>query len=179
MNQTDAMRPDQALLTFAGIFLHFQKHPKPSIAAGIKKQIEKLWKALNQPMFVLALIINPFEELSRFGDKASISPFTLNTVLLEGDNPVTVWRNFLTMPSTAELADFAILLLGMSVGADICALQKDAGYIQERTKRQNHDDSKVGGLLAVPRFADLLEADEALSEVEGEPSVPQPALVRT
>jgi hypothetical protein len=28
MNQTDTMHPDQALLTFAGIFLYFQKHPK-------------------------------------------------------------------------------------------------------------------------------------------------------
>ena len=26
LNQTDAMRPDQVLLTFAGIFLYFQKH---------------------------------------------------------------------------------------------------------------------------------------------------------
>ncbi|RDB15234.1 hypothetical protein Hypma_004745, partial [Hypsizygus marmoreus] len=34
MNQTDAMRPDQALLTFAGIFLYFQKHSKPSVANG-------------------------------------------------------------------------------------------------------------------------------------------------
>ena len=41
MNQSDAMRPDQALLTFAGIFLHFSKHSKPAVAAGMSKRIEK------------------------------------------------------------------------------------------------------------------------------------------
>ena len=83
MNQTDALRPDQALLTFAGIFLYFQKHSKPIIAAGMMKRIEKRWKALDQPMFILALVLNPFEGVSRFGEKAAISPFTLNTILLQ------------------------------------------------------------------------------------------------
>lgn len=83
MNQTDAMRPDQALLTFAGIFLYFQKHSNPDVAAGMTTRIEKRWKALDQPMFVLALVLNPFEGVSCFGDKASVSLFTLNTVLME------------------------------------------------------------------------------------------------
>jgi hypothetical protein len=83
MNQTDAMCPDQALLTFAGIFIHFQKHSKQTVAAGIIKRIEKHWKALDQPMFVLALVLNPFEGILRFGNKAAISPFMLNMILLE------------------------------------------------------------------------------------------------
>lgn len=83
MNQTDALRPDQTLLTFAGIFLYFQKHSKPLVAEGMMKRLEKRWKALDQPMFVLALVLNPFEGISQFGEKATISPFTLNTVLLE------------------------------------------------------------------------------------------------
>jgi hypothetical protein len=83
MNQSDSMRPDQALLTFAGIFLHFKKHSKPAVAAGMSKRIEKRWKALDQPMFILALVLNPFEGISRFGDKAAVTPFTLNTILLE------------------------------------------------------------------------------------------------
>ncbi|RDB26066.1 hypothetical protein Hypma_006483 [Hypsizygus marmoreus] len=53
MNQSDIMRPDQALLMFAGIFLYFQKHSKPSMANGMMKRVEKRWKALDQPMFVL------------------------------------------------------------------------------------------------------------------------------
>lgn len=46
MNQTDAMCPDQALLTFAGIFCYFQKHLKPAIATGMMKRIGKRWKHL-------------------------------------------------------------------------------------------------------------------------------------
>lgn len=80
MNQTDVMHPDQALLTFTGIFLYFQKHTKPSIATGMMKRIKKCWKAL---MFMLALMLNPFEGISQFGDKVVISPFTLHTILLE------------------------------------------------------------------------------------------------
>ncbi|KAF8954335.1 hypothetical protein BDZ97DRAFT_1610272, partial [Flammula alnicola] len=68
MNQTDARHPDQALLTFAGTFLYFQKHVKPSVANGMAKWIEKRWKALDQPMFVLALVLNPYEGISHFGD---------------------------------------------------------------------------------------------------------------
>ena len=83
MNQTDAMHPDQALLTFAGIFAHFQKHLKLSVAAGMMEKIEKCWKVLDQPMFVLALILNPFKGILHFGEKAAISPFTLNLILLE------------------------------------------------------------------------------------------------
>ena len=83
LNQTDALRPDQALLTFAGIFLYFQKHSKPVVASGMMKRIEKRWKALDQPMFILSLVLNPFEGISCFGEKAAVSPFTLNTILLE------------------------------------------------------------------------------------------------
>lgn len=41
MNQTDGMHPDKALLTFAGIYLYFQKHSKHSVAEGMMKRIEK------------------------------------------------------------------------------------------------------------------------------------------
>jgi hypothetical protein len=47
------------------------------------EQVEKRWKALDQPMFILALVLNLFEGISRFGDLADINPFTLNTVLLQ------------------------------------------------------------------------------------------------
>ena len=83
MNQTDAMCLDQVLLTFAGIFSYFQKHSKPAVATGMMMRIEKHWKALDQPMFVLMLILNPFKGISCFRDKAAMSPFTLNTVLLD------------------------------------------------------------------------------------------------
>ena len=59
------------------------------------KRIEKRWKALDQSMFILALVLNPFEGISRFGDKAAINPFTLNTVLLEVSLcPCTISYNY-------------------------------------------------------------------------------------
>ncbi|KAG6851944.1 hypothetical protein C0991_004744, partial [Blastosporella zonata] len=274
LNQSDMLHPDQALLTFAGILLYFQKHPKRAVADGMTKRIEKWWKALDQPMFVLALVLNPFKGLSRFGVKAAVSPFTLNTILLEtykqvhsrppkvprspdeecaykemelrkerevsesflsylsskgvfedweknkdvfqrihGDNPLVMWKTFLAMPSVFELADFAICLLGMSVnqaglernfsdlkikktrlrnwlklprlekmakiGADICASHKEAGFIAERKKRQNHDKANVAELLAIPRYANLLKDGEVGGLNEQEGSAPLSGLVKS
>ncbi|KAF8878171.1 ribonuclease H-like domain-containing protein [Gymnopilus junonius] len=250
LNQGDAMRPDQAVLTFAGIYLYFKNHSKPSVAAGMKKRIEKRWKAMDQPMFILTLMLNPFEGLSHFGDQAEVSQFTLNTILLQtyrrvqsrphsedtevqrimndtkeaeistaflgylggtgafadwernkesfqqvhGDNPLAVWKVFRTNSSVAELANFAIMLLSISVnqaglernfsdlkikktrlrnrlklprlekmskvGASIRASHKEEGLVEDHEKRKNHKDSKLGELLVVPRYADLLEEDE-------------------
>jgi hypothetical protein len=83
INQGDSTRPDQVLLTFAGIFLHFDRHPDHRVAAGMKKRIEKRWRALDQPMFIFALILNPYERLDRFSEKANINIFTLNTLLIQ------------------------------------------------------------------------------------------------
>ena len=99
MNQRDAMHPYQALLSFAGIFLYFQKHPKPAMATGMMKRIEKWWNALDQPMFVLAFVLNPFEEVSRFGEKAGLSQFTLNTLLLEVGELCCIYYLLLTILS--------------------------------------------------------------------------------
>ncbi|KAF9566803.1 hypothetical protein CPC08DRAFT_682210 [Agrocybe pediades] len=264
LNQTDAMRPDQALLTFAGIFLYFRKHQNKRLGDGMAKRIEKRWKALDQPMFVLALVLNPFEGVTRFGTEAAVHPFTLNTILLEtfrrvksrppktprteeeegryneelnrkerevseafmsyissihefadwesnketfqrvhGKNPVAVWQTFLSQPRIRELADFAILLLGMSVnqaglerdfsdlkikktrlrnrlklprlekmskvGANIRASHKLNGFVEDRNKRQNHESSKVGSLLEVPRYADIIDDDNVDEEGNEEP----------
>jgi hypothetical protein len=89
------MHPDQALLTFAGIFLYFQKHLKPSVAAGMTKRVEKWWKALDQPMFVLALVLNPFKGILQFSDKAACNLFTLNTILLAISSILTIIIHYL------------------------------------------------------------------------------------
>ena len=83
INQSDKTRPDQVLLTLAGIFLHFNRHADRSVAAGMQKRLEKRWKALDQPMFIFALILNPYERLDRFGDKAGVNIFSLNTLLMD------------------------------------------------------------------------------------------------
>jgi len=83
INQSDDTRPDQVLLMFAGIYLHFDRHPNRALATKMKKRIEKQWNALDQPMFVFALILNPYRRLDHFGDQAGANVFTLNTLLTQ------------------------------------------------------------------------------------------------
>ncbi|KAJ7222722.1 ribonuclease H-like domain-containing protein [Mycena rebaudengoi] len=75
INQKDSTRADQVLLSLAGMFLRMLDHPEPDIAAGMTKRLEKRWKDCDQPLFLLALILNPFEQLSCFGPKAAINHF--------------------------------------------------------------------------------------------------------
>ncbi|KAF8235311.1 hypothetical protein L208DRAFT_1376539 [Tricholoma matsutake] len=53
------------------------------ICYGMQKWLEKWWKALDQPMFIFALILNPYECLDHFGDKAGVNVFSLNTLLMD------------------------------------------------------------------------------------------------
>ncbi|KAJ7018009.1 ribonuclease H-like domain-containing protein [Mycena alexandri] len=82
INQADRTRPDQVLLTFAGLFFHFGRHPNRSVSKGMLARIEKRWAALDQPLFVLCLILNPYEGLGRFGDKSEINVFVLSLELV-------------------------------------------------------------------------------------------------
>ena len=51
---------------------------------------------------------------------------------------------------------------------DIRTSQVEAGYINQRGKRKNHDEVNVTELLTVPRYADLLEEEAHTGdEVEG------------
>jgi hypothetical protein len=86
--QSDHVRPDQFLLALAGLFLHFDGFSARVHAEdrGLGKRmcarIEKRFKELDQAVFILALVLNPFQKLSRFGDKANIDPFILSTELM-------------------------------------------------------------------------------------------------
>ncbi|KAF9461681.1 hypothetical protein BDZ94DRAFT_1263077, partial [Collybia nuda] len=64
------------------MFLHFDDHPEPEIATGMVERLEKQWKACDQPVFILALILNPYEGLSRFGSHANLNHFKCNNLLL-------------------------------------------------------------------------------------------------
>jgi hypothetical protein len=75
INQKDSTRADQVLLSLAGMFLRMVDHPEPDVAAGMTKRLEKRWKDCDQPLFLLALILNPFEQLSCFGPKAALNHF--------------------------------------------------------------------------------------------------------
>ncbi|KAJ7793330.1 ribonuclease H-like domain-containing protein, partial [Mycena leptocephala] len=65
----------------SGLFLHFLAHPDRNLGQKMCKRIEKRWKELDQAVFILALVLNPFDNLTRFGDKANIDVFVLSTEL--------------------------------------------------------------------------------------------------
>ncbi|KAG6839582.1 hypothetical protein C0991_001300 [Blastosporella zonata] len=65
------------------------------------------------------------------------------------------------------------------IGADIGTSHKEAGFIAECKKRQNHDKANVAELLAVPRYADLLENGEVGGSHEQEGSAPLSGLVKS
>ncbi|KAE9395044.1 hypothetical protein BT96DRAFT_942683 [Gymnopus androsaceus JB14] len=48
INQGDSGRPDHILLSLGGLYLHFGNHPNKSVATGMKKRLEKRWKAFDQ-----------------------------------------------------------------------------------------------------------------------------------
>lgn len=82
INQKDSTRLDQILLTLAGMYLHFSEHPEPEVSAAMKKRLEKRWKDCDQQIFILALVLNPFEGLARFGDLAGLNHIKLNGMVL-------------------------------------------------------------------------------------------------
>jgi len=82
INQSDSTWPDQVLLTIVGIYLHFVTHPEADTMKHMCSHMEKRWKDCDQPLFILALVLNPFEGLSAFGDKAGLNPWMLHSMLL-------------------------------------------------------------------------------------------------
>ncbi|KAJ7105348.1 ribonuclease H-like domain-containing protein, partial [Mycena epipterygia] len=82
INQKDSTRLDQVLLTIAGIFLRFSDHPEPEVRTSMLKRLEKRWKDCDQPVFLLALILNPFEKLSCFGPNANLNQLKCRNLLI-------------------------------------------------------------------------------------------------
>ncbi|KAK6977096.1 DUF659 domain-containing protein [Favolaschia claudopus] len=115
--QSDHVRPDQFFLALAGLFLHFHGFSTRPTATERKlgqnmcKRIEKRFKELDQVVFVLALILNPFEKLSRFGDKAQIDVFKLSTELVTVFHHSALYKRINSRPpkvpfTAAQQADF-------------------------------------------------------------------------
>ncbi|KAJ6624566.1 ribonuclease H-like domain-containing protein [Mycena sp. CBHHK59/15] len=82
INQKDSTRADQVLLSLVGMFLRMVDHPEPEVAAGMTNRLEKRWWGCDQPLFLLALILNPFEQLSCFGPKAGLNHFNCLDLLV-------------------------------------------------------------------------------------------------
>ncbi|KAF9060875.1 hypothetical protein BDP27DRAFT_1370138 [Rhodocollybia butyracea] len=83
INQKDSTRPDQVLLSIAGIYLHFTEHPEPELSGEMVRRIEKRWKGCDQPLFIAALILNPFEGVSAFGPNTGLSGFKANDIIVK------------------------------------------------------------------------------------------------
>ncbi|KAJ7908024.1 hypothetical protein B0H13DRAFT_2331783 [Mycena leptocephala] len=96
INQKDSTRADQVLLSLIGMFLRMAAHPEPDVAKGMTARLEKRWKDCDQPLFLLTLILNPFEQLSCFGPRAGLNHFScLNLV-------VSMYRRMQTRPDNKD-----------------------------------------------------------------------------
>ncbi|KAK6988801.1 hypothetical protein R3P38DRAFT_2399421, partial [Favolaschia claudopus] len=66
IGQQDSARADKVILLLAGLYHHYADHPEPEVSKALVARIEKRWKDCDQPLFLVALILNPFEGLTRF-----------------------------------------------------------------------------------------------------------------
>ncbi|KAG6863576.1 hypothetical protein C0991_004943 [Blastosporella zonata] len=72
------------LIDDGGFWRHLKDgHSKPEVALAMAKRVKKQWAALDQPIFVLALVLNPFEGMDCFGDRAEVTQFSLQTILIQ------------------------------------------------------------------------------------------------
>ncbi|KAJ6624052.1 hypothetical protein B0H10DRAFT_1943534 [Mycena sp. CBHHK59/15] len=151
------------LLSLAGMFLHMVEHPEPEVAKGMTTRLKKCWKDCDQPLFLLALILNPYEQLSCFGPKTGLNHFNCLDLLVSmyqqmnsqpdnedtpaerkkesqanfekwmGRNPIAVWVAFKT-PEIVELADYAVLLLKIVVKQTQCCNRLKLVKLDKMTK---------------------------------------------
>ncbi|KAJ6603978.1 hypothetical protein B0H10DRAFT_1957553 [Mycena sp. CBHHK59/15] len=99
INQKDSTRLDQVLLTIAGIFLRFDDHPEPEVKKAMLIRLEKRWADCDQPAFLAALILNPFEKLSCFGPNANLNQFKCLSLL------ISLYRRMADRPDNSDSPD--------------------------------------------------------------------------
>ncbi|KAJ6628155.1 ribonuclease H-like domain-containing protein [Mycena sp. CBHHK59/15] len=154
INQKDSTRPNQVLLTIAGIFLHFSDHPEPEVKSLMLVRLEKRWKDCDQPVFLAALILNPFEMMTytaadRKVKEGQVSKAFVQYLSGSGDfrdfnakeweeihestDPVMVWEALAGSSHITELAQFAIIIL------QIVANQAGCERTFSRTKIEQSD----------------------------------------
>ncbi|KAG6888519.1 hypothetical protein C0992_008317 [Termitomyces sp. T32_za158] len=104
MNQTDLVRPDQ---TYRRVRSRPPKDPRTDIEEE-KYEEEKLRKEkeVSEAFFSYLSGRGPFEDWEK--NKKTFQE-------VNGNDPLAMWTAFLPVASIAELADFAMLLLGISV----------------------------------------------------------------
>ncbi|KAJ7157411.1 ribonuclease H-like domain-containing protein [Mycena filopes] len=111
INQKDSTRPDQVLLTIAGIFLRFAEHPEAEVKTSMLKRLEKRWLDCDQPVFLLALILNPFEglpALARLYRRMKSRPDNPDTAEEKTEKEKVVAKAFMQyLAGTGDFADLA------------------------------------------------------------------------
>ncbi|KAK6981174.1 DUF659 domain-containing protein, partial [Favolaschia claudopus] len=137
INQKDSTRLDQVVLSIGGIYLRFDAHPEAEVRAAMCDRIEKRWKDSDQPVFLLALILNPFEKLTCFGPNANLNFLKIRNMLL------TTYRRIMSRPSNTDTTEIRAdkekqilkalkqYLAGTGDFADFDAVQWKADYDSE------------------------------------------------
>ncbi|KAF5354579.1 hypothetical protein D9758_011232 [Tetrapyrgos nigripes] len=82
--QSDHAHPDVVLLAFVGMFLYFRNLPseRSNLSKEMTKHLECCWKGFDQELMVTALILNPYEQLERFGPKAEVDILQLDQLVV-------------------------------------------------------------------------------------------------
>ncbi|KAJ6523763.1 hypothetical protein B0H19DRAFT_1085619 [Mycena capillaripes] len=99
VNQKDSTRADQLLLRLVGMFLSTLGHPEPEVASGMTARFEKRWKDCDRLLFLLALLLNPFEQLWWFGLRVGINHFNCVDLL------VSMWQQMSSRPNNKDTLD--------------------------------------------------------------------------
>ncbi|KAJ6603939.1 hypothetical protein B0H10DRAFT_2314618 [Mycena sp. CBHHK59/15] len=144
INQKDSTRLDQVLLTIAGIFLRFADHPEIGVRKSMLARLEKRWKDCDQLVFLLALILNPFEKLSCFGPNANLNELKCRGFL------IALYCRMKGRPDNADTADekaakenalsqaFMQYLSGTGDFADFDAEDWEHTYVWDALKDSKH-----------------------------------------
>ncbi|KAJ7445390.1 ribonuclease H-like domain-containing protein [Mycena galericulata] len=94
LSQKDSTRADQALLALVGIFLRFNEHPEEEVKTGMLQRLEKRWSSYDQMLFLLTLILNPWEEVSCFGHNANLDHFKIIDLAVQMYRRLALRPNF-------------------------------------------------------------------------------------
>ncbi|KAK7693996.1 hypothetical protein QCA50_003572 [Cerrena zonata] len=108
---------------------------------------------MDQPLFVFALVLNPFEKLERFGDSAGVSPFGLENALLK------LYKRVNSRPVDGE--DDPDMLSHIRAEKETAVSQafmdylSNKGVFSEFTQRQSHWERIYVSLLPLPTTSDI------------------------
>jgi hypothetical protein len=83
LSQKDSTHADQVLLSLVGVYLRFSEHPEHDVAKDMITRIKKCWHDTDQLLFLLALILNTWEQLSCFGNDAGMDHFMVADMVIQ------------------------------------------------------------------------------------------------